>query len=129
MSIAEQAKYLVENRARVLGCYQGAGEEDPARTWDFLLLYLPELPQVMTPEEFAYTVPLMAALDEELTRERKPDGPRRVEGWTVYRSKSDQKYRLYKKIQGRLYTLYLGAFYDRERALNRIERWRHRGLS
>ena len=63
---------------------------------------------------------VVEALHNELKRIKKNNRPLRINGWTVSDCK-DGYYRLYKKINGKSESLYLGKDFDYHNAIYKIK--------
>jgi len=48
--------------------------------------------------------------------------PTNIDGWTLYKGK-DNKYRLNKRINGRMYAIYIGQYFDEQEARTKIRDW------
>ena len=64
----------------------------------------------------------LETLEVTPSRDNEPGTiPKRFEGWTVQQNAADRKIRLFRRIGGRLHTVYIGVAWNAEKAMERIQ--------
>ena len=124
-------QFMIENREALFSAHKEVGGS-PSKLWDRLKASVPEIEQSMAFNTFKQYVGaffvMAAKLDEvtqrlhELEREvsllrgyETRERAQNIDGWNVQLGK-DHYFRLFKKVRGRLRSVYLGRIYDVDKA-------------
>ena len=107
--------YMMEHKQLVLDTFNRF-DGSPTKSWKHLVVELPGIDDVMKFNTFKqYYVPFVLVVKEY--EERK----NHIAGWSIALSK-DGYYRGNRRLQGKLYSVYLGKEYDREAFTEKIKR-------
>lgn len=121
-------KFILKNQDVILEAYQ-SNNRSPKATWDKLTETLPQLGQVMSFNTFKqYITPfvlIMDAVTHELhnrkdLKEVKQSLHKNIDGWTVHLGK-DGYFRLHRRIDGKLRTIYGGKFLNKDHIREKIK--------
>ena len=107
--------YMMDHKQIILETFNRL-DGSPTKSWKHLVVELPGIEEVMKFNTFKqYYLPFVLVVKEY--EERK----NHIAGWSIAKSK-DGYYRGNRRLNGKLYSVYLGKEYDREAFTEKIKR-------
>ena len=128
-------QFMIENREAILSAPKEGGGS-PSRLWDRLKAFIPEIEAAMAFNTFKQYVGAFLVMADELDKVtqrlhaaeqevtslrgyQSMEPAQSIDGWNVQLGK-DHYFRLFKKVRGRVRSIYLGRIYDVDKARARI---------